>query len=163
MTFKYFYGLPCVGSPEINCMITRARGEVRAIRRPGDTIDRISMICKGVEEKTRVSIPDANSVIARSRGEVRAIRRPGDTIDLISMNSKGVEKKISVSIPDANSLITRARGEACAIRRPGQLPDHAFMPLEHMTQRNMVCGTSWHAYCWFVDFFLFAHGVLASG
>jgi hypothetical protein len=153
MTFKGVEEVSGLCIPDANSIILRTRCQERAIRRPIDAIDIISMTLKGVEEVSGLCIPDANSIILRTRCKMYAIGRPVDAIDIISMTLKGVEEVSNGGIPEVNSIISRGRGQERAIKRPGYLPNTFFVSMEHTLQCNMPSSAFRHGSLLLVNFF----------
>src|SRR5256885_1922936 len=81
-----------VGIPYLHCLISRARSDVLAIRRPCYAAYIAGMPLVGEQKAPTGGIPHLHGLIIRARGNALAIRRPCYTVNSLVMSRIGIRK-----------------------------------------------------------------------
>src|SRR6266566_2819355 len=113
--------------PYLHYVTSIPRGNVAAVRRPGQCIYHIVVPIVCEEEVPFLCIQHVYPPITATSSDVVAIGRPGHRIHgLIIRISEGEDSRLY--IPHLHSVIPTTRGDVAAIGRPGQRRDDIFVP-----------------------------------
>ena len=111
----------------MNALVERTRGQVLAVRREGDRVDRLLVSGERVKRDSPLNIPQPHGGVERRRGQdqvgvrVRGSRAgtgPLDGVDLFVVSLEVVKTGVPVHAPDFEGHIVGAAGQELALRVP---------------------------------------------
>src|SRR5947209_4170287 len=103
------------GVPDLDGFVEAARGDVLAVRRPGDGVHDVGMTTIGVGAAAIESAPDLDGFVGAGGGDEPAVGRPCDGSDVLGVSFICIDMLASYSIPHLYGIICTARGDVLAI------------------------------------------------